>query len=320
MLPASRHLLPVVGIDIHMIIILGAPVPVPHPFIGLVFDPMDWIPKIGASVNVNGIPRANSGTNGMLGTKVHIPMGGPFAMAPTIGHDSMNVFGSPRVKAEGSYFTGAGFMVMSCNDVGMPLSLKPGKKFKPIPTLYLPTSVSLPIPGGKPVIVGGPYVPDLMGILMGLVMSFGFGALMKIGGKALKKALTALNKKVLKKFKCTQGLSKKFCKHGFEPVNLITGSVLYEKTDFEIPGIIPIKWERSWYSDSGYEGLLGYGTHLCYDISLRIFESDNAIGVILPDGRTAGFPLLIAEKEKFYNRPEKLTLTCKGRDQYELID
>src|SRR5678816_1399553 len=105
MLPASRHLIPVIGIDIHMIIILGAPVPVPHPFIGLVFDPMDWVPKIGASVNVNSIPRGNSGTSGMLGIKAHIPIGGPFAMAPVIAHDSKNFFGSPRVKAEGSYFS-----------------------------------------------------------------------------------------------------------------------------------------------------------------------------------------------------------------------
>jgi RHS repeat-associated protein len=318
MLPASRHLLPVIGIDIHMIIILGAPVPVPHPFIGLVFDPMDWVPKIGASVKVNGIPRGNSGTEGMLGSKVHIPMGGPFAMAPTIGHNSKNVFGSPRVKAEGSYFTAAGFMVMSCNDVGMPLSITPGKNFKPVPTLYLPTSVSIPIPGGAPVIVGGPYVPDLMGIAMGLVMSYGFGAIMKIGGKVLKKALTALNNGVLKKFKCTQGLSKKLCKHGFEPINLITGSVLYEGIDFEIPGIIPIKWERNWYSDSDYEGLLGHGTHLCYDLTLEIFHSEQAIGIILPDGRSTGFPLLVFG-ETIYNRSEKLSLTCLDINEYTLF-
>ena len=320
MLPANRHLLPVIGIDIHMVIILGAPVPIPHPFIGLVFDPMDWIPKIGASVKVNSMPRGNAGTDGMLGCKVHIPMGGPFAMAPTIGHDSKNFFGSPRVKAEGSYFSGAGFMVMSCNDIGMPLSITPGKKFKPIPSLYLPTSATIPIPGGKPVIVGGPYVPDLMGMLMALAMSFGFGALMKVGGKVLKKALTALNHGVLKKFKCTAGLSKKFCKHGFEPVNLITGSVLYEGVDFELPGPIPIKWERNWYSDSGYVGLLGHGTHLSYDLTLQIFEEDNAIGVILPDGRSTGFPLLVAAEEKFYHCPEKLTLACKNKNRYELFD
>jgi RHS repeat-associated protein len=320
MLPANRHLLPVIGIDIHMIIILGAPVPIPHPFIGLVFDPMDWIPKIGASVKVNSMPRGNAGTDGMLGCKVHIPLGGPFAMAPMIGHDSKNFFGSPRVTAEGSYFSGAGFMLMSCNDIGLPLSIAPGKKFKPIPTLYLPTSVAIPIPAGKPVIVGGPYVPDLMGMLMSLVMSFGFGAIMKVGGALAKKALTALNQGVFKKFKCTKSIGDFLCKHGFEPVNLITGSVLYEGVDFELPGPIPVKWSRRWYSDSGYEGILGHGTHLSYDLLLQVFEQDDAIGVMLPDGRATAFPLLIAKDEKFYHRSEKLTLTCKGINRYELFD
>ena len=320
MLPASRHLIPVIGIDIHMIIILGAPVPIPHPFIGLVFDPMDWVPKIGASVKVNSIPRGNAGTEGMLGCKAHIPMGGPFAMAPTIGHNSKNFFGSPRVKAEGSYFTVGGFMVMTCNDVGIPLSLSAGKKFKPVPSLYLPSSASIPIPAGKPVIVGGPYVPDLMGMLMALVMSYGFSAIMKAGGALIKKALKKLNDILKKKLGAGNSLSRFLCKHGFEPVNLITGSVLYEGVDFELPGPIPIKWERNWYSDSDYEGLLGHGTHCSYDLSLVIFKEDNGIGVILPDGRSTAFPLLIADGEKFYLRSEKLTLTCKNRDHYELFD
>lgn len=312
--------MPVIGIDIHIVIILGAPVPIPHPFIGLVFDPMDWIPKIGSTVNVNGIPRGNAGTDGMLGCKVHIPMGGPFATPPLIGHDSKNFFGSPRVIAEGSYFSGAGFMVMSCNDIGMPLSISPGKKFKPVPTLYLPTSATIPIPAGPPVIVGGPYVPDLMGMLMGLVMSFGFGALLKAGGALVKKALTKLNKLLKKKLGHTNSLSKFLCKHGFEPVNLINGSVLYEGVDFELPGPIPVKWERSWYSDSSYTGPLGHGTHLSYDLSLHLFEADDAIGLTLPDGRAAGFPLLLAEGDSFYNRAEKLTLTCKSRHAYDLFD
>jgi RHS repeat-associated protein len=320
MLPANRHLLPVIGLDIHLVIILGAPVPIPHPFIGLVFDPMDWIPKIGSTVNVNNMPRGNSGTSGMLGTKAHIPMGGPFAMAPMIGHDSKNFFGSPRVIAESSYFSAAGFMLMTCNDIGLPLSLSAGKKFKPVPSLYLPTSFTIPIPAGKPVIVGGPYVPDLMGMLMGLVMSYGFSAIMKIGGSLAKKLLTKLNNLVLKKFKSTASLSKFLCKHGFEPVNLITGSVLYEGVDFEIPGPIPVRWQRTWYSDSDYTGLLGHGTHCSYDLILQVFQQDNAIGIMLPDGRSAGFPLLLAAEEKFYLRSEKLTLTCKGTNNYELFD
>jgi len=114
----------------------------------------------------------------------------------TLPLNSKNFFGSPRVIAEGSYFSGAGFMVMSCNDIGMPLSLSAGKKFKPVPSLYLPTSVTIPVPAGPPVIVGGPYVPDVMGMIMGLVMSYGFSALMKGGGMLAKKVLTKLNKAI----------------------------------------------------------------------------------------------------------------------------
>ncbi|WP_299888211.1 DUF6531 domain-containing protein [uncultured Lacinutrix sp.] len=321
MLLANKHLIPVIGIDIHIVIIPpGIPTPLPHPFIGMIMDPADYIPFIGSTVNVNNMPRGNSGTAGMLGTMVHIPMGGPFAMAPMIGHDSMNFFGSTRVNADGSYMSPSGYMVMSCNDIGMPLSLTPGKKMKPVPSLYLPTSSTIPIPSGPPVMVGGPYAPDLLGMVMALVMSYGMGSLMKGLGKAASKGLKKLNHGVLKKFKCTKGLSDSLCKKGFEPVDLITGRMLYDGQDFEIPGIIPITWKRSWYSDSEYEGLLGYGYHNNYDIALHIEEKDDAIIMMLPDGRATVFPLLIAKEETFYHRSEKLTLTFIDRNTYTVKD
>jgi hypothetical protein len=84
-------------------------------------------------------------------------------------------------------------MLMTCNDIGIPLSLQPGKKFKPIPSMYLPTSFSIPLSFGRPVMVGGPYIPDWAGALLNLVMSFGFGAMMKGLGKLGKKGLTKFN-------------------------------------------------------------------------------------------------------------------------------
>lgn len=311
---------PVMGVDIHIVMIPTpagpVPTPLPHPFVGMIMDPMDYVPKVGATVMVNKTPRGNSTTAGMLGTKVHIPMGGPFQMAPTIGHDSNNFFGSPRVTADGSYFSASGFMVMSCNDVGMPLTAAPGKKMKPKPGLYLPSSATIPIPKGPPVIVGGPYVPDVVGALLGLAMSFGMGAAMKAAGKGLKK----LNHSVLKKFPATQGLSKKLCKMGFEPVDLITGRMVYDGEDFYIPGVIPISWQRNWYSDSGYKGIMGHGFHCNYDTALHIEEADQAIVLRLPDGRVTSFPLLIAEKDSYYLRQEKLTLTCIDSTTYEVKD
>ena len=166
---------------------------------------------------------------------------------PLIGDENVNFFGSVNTYVDGSRLSPTGHMVMSCNDIGIPLSLQPGKKFVPIPSLFAPTSFSIPLPSGPPVFVGGPYVPDLEGALKNLAMSYGFGSLMKAGGKLLKaggklakKALTDLNHKVLKKCDATKGLSEKFCKMGFEPVDLIDGRVLYGGVDFELFGPIAL--------------------------------------------------------------------------------
>ena len=45
--------------------------------------------------------------------------------------------------------------------------------------------------------------------------------------------------------------------YGFEPVNLITGSVLYEGIDFFFPGALPLEWKRVYHSDSNFKGALG---------------------------------------------------------------
>jgi len=322
MLLASKHFTPVVGIDVHIIITppFAIPLPLPHPYVGIVFDVADYLPFIGAKTFVNFVPRGNASTAGRIGTFVHIPMGGPFLMAPMIGHDSNNFFGSTRVKVEGSYFSVAPFSVMTCNDIGIPLSLTPGKKMKPIPSLYAPTSMSIPLPTGPPVMVGGPYAPDLMAMLQGLVMSYGMGAAMKGVGKALGKGLKTLNHKVLKKFDATQGLSNKLCKKGFEPIDLVTGRMIYEGEDFILPGPIPISWQRSWYSDSPYEGMMGYGLHCNYDLALHIDTDEDAIVMRLADGRVTSFPYLVAENETTYNRFEKFSLTCIDADTYEVYE
>ncbi len=100
MLLANKHLTLVLGLDIHIIVLPIGPLPIPHPFIGLVMDPMDYIPFIGSTVKINCVPRGIADTSGMLVTYMHIPMGGPFLLAPMVGHESVNFFGSLTVKAE----------------------------------------------------------------------------------------------------------------------------------------------------------------------------------------------------------------------------
>lgn len=313
MYPTNTHLKPVIGLDIHFVNI-PFPCPLPHPYIGLVIDPFDYIPFIGATVKVNGVPRGNTGTAGMIITFVHIPFGAGFTLPPIIGHNSQNFFGSKNVRVDGAPLSGAGYMLMTCNDIGIPLSLAPGKKFIPIPSLYLPTSFCIPLQWGPPVMVGGPMVPDFS--FMALLKGFLFGSFLKVFGKIAGKLLTKLNK-VLAKSPATKKLSSTLCKMGFEPVDLITGRVNYEYTDFEIPGPIPIKFTRNWDSDSRIKGSLGYKTHLCYDRYIQLFPEEEALVVLLADGRGVAFPLL-QPGEDFYHPTEKLTLTRKQNGHFLL--
>ena len=253
MLPSSTHLMPVIGLDLHLAT-SGNPF---HPYVGMVIDPFDYIPFLGSNVNINGLKCGVSDTSGVLITFRHTPLVGAFIMMPIIGHESMNFFSSQTVFAEGTRLSPKGYMVMICNDVGIPcsgaLSKVGKKKFKFTPTLVAPTSFSIPIPTGAPVMVGGPYAPDWGGMLTGLLSSIGLStllcfapAILKAMKKAGKKGLTAFNHKVLKKGICkkmraTRSLSKKLCKHGFEPVNLVNGVVVYEGEDFFFPGMFPKK-------------------------------------------------------------------------------
>jgi RHS repeat-associated protein len=228
----------------------------------------------------------------------------------------MNFFASQTVFADGTRLSPKGYMVMTCNDIGIPLSLslgapkKPKKKFSLIPVIFAPTSFSLPIPTGPPVMVGGPIVPDWGGALMGLLMSFGFSSLMRLGKKYFNK--------LLKKVAGDNSLSKFLCKMGFEPINLVNGNVVYEGLDYEFPGVIGLQWQRKWTSVSTYIGWLGHGVHCNYDRCIELFPEEDALGLRMDDGRIVAFPLL-EEGESFYLRQEKTTLT-RHDFHYEAID
>ena len=314
---ANTHLKPVIGIDIHFVNLPFPFIPLPHPYIGLVIDPFDYIPFIGATVKVNNVPRGNTDTAGMIITFVHIPFGAGFTLFPMIGHDSQNFFGSKRVLIDGAPMSGAGYMLMTCNDIGLPLSMRPGRKFIPIPSLYLPTSFCIPLQWGKPVMLGGPLVPNFS--LMALLKAFVFGSFLKILGKVGGKLLKALNHKILKKFPSTQKLSNKLCKMGFEPVDLITGRVNYEYTDFELPGPIPVKFTRNWDSDSSIKGPLGHGVQLNYDRCVQLWAEEGCLSVTLADGRLAVFPLLHFGSA-FYHSQEKILLRRKQNGHFILED
>jgi RHS repeat-associated protein len=275
MMPAAKHFDPVLGVDIHIIQPPGPvpPVPIPHPFVGFLIDPMDYVPIIGATVKVNGIPRAQAGTAGKC-VPSHIPIGGVFVKPPA--NECEMFMGSSTVAVDGDAFSYLALPALSCHDIGMPPIPRFKKKSK-IKSMLLPTTVVLPIPAGPPVLVGGPPTISLMALGMKLGMS-ALGAAFK----KLKK--TALFKKAMNKLKQAKNKLFSKLKPGFlkckvlkaEPVDITTGEVVVEQQDFELSWPLLLRWTRRYRSHSTRAGLCGHGWETPADARL-VFESDGTV-------------------------------------------
>jgi hypothetical protein len=153
-------------------------------------------------------------------------------------------------------------------------------------------------------------------------MKFGLGlafrGLMKAANKVLKGAVKVMPNGLAKKLGGRDALNARICRWTGEPVEIASGLVMAELTDFEFPGPIPLRWERKWFSDSGYAGPLGHGWHHAYSFALGVDHENSVIGVRLDDGRVAHFPLL-EPGETYFNRAERLTLR-REEDAYLLRD
>lgn len=305
---AAKHLDPLVGLDTHIILIPTpagpVPTPLPHPYVGMVFDPFDYAPFIGATTFVNGLPRGQAGTAG-IALPPHLPMGGPFLKPPT--NESEIFMGSAVVCTEGEPQSFLGCMVLSCQDIGMPPPPRVKRKSMP-KTLLLPTTTVLSIPMGMLVLIGGP--PTIS--LTGLAFSAALGALKKLKKTKLVRKISekihAAAEKAMKKRKLgdrARNLAHKaICAVTGHPVDIATGKVFTDRIDFELPGPIPFQFERTWFSTSTYRGPLGHGWHHSYDQKLLLDD-----GVVLyqtADGRYLSFPHLEPGTEHF-DRKEKLT-------------
>lgn len=306
---AAKHLDPLVGLDTHIILIPTpagpVPTPLPHPYVGMLLDPMDYVPVMGATVYINGLPRGVAGSNGKA-LPPHIPMGGPFAKPPT--NESEIFMGSATVLSDGDPQSFLGLPVLSCQDIGMPPPPRPKKK-SVAKTLLLPTTVILCIPMGGLVLIGGPPTISMMAIAqkvgLGALKKFRKGKLMrKLSDKIHKLANKACDKlKIGKRARAL--IHKAICTVTGHPVDVATGKVFTDRVDFELPGAIPFEWERTWYSTSTYAGPLGHGWHHTYDQTL--YFEDGVVLYQTADGRHIGFPPL-KQGQEHYERAEKLTL------------
>jgi RHS repeat-associated protein len=234
---------PVAGIDIHMVMVptpAPVPTPLPHPFVGVVFDPIGA--AVGAAIGavlsgggpvfVNGMPTGNTGTD--VKGYPHFPTPPGTAPAPNDppANEGTIILGSKTVKFAGSSQGRLGSVVMSCS---FPVSL--------------PTSVCLAVPMGPPVNIGGPDAIDFLAAVT--------------RGIRTKWVSDKLHK--LAKAKPGSAKSKIICFLTGHPVDVVTGELIADAVDFELPGLLPISWERNYRSRQTVEGALGPGWYHPFD-------------------------------------------------------
>ncbi len=282
MMPAAKHYDPVMGVDVHIIQPPGPvpPVPVPHPFVGYISDPMDKVPVTGATVQINGVPRGIAGTQGVC-MPPHIPIGGTFVKPPA---NECEIFmGSSTVMADGDALSHMSQKVLSCHCVGMPPVTRPWKKGA-VKSLVAPTSNVLPIPAGPPVLVGGP--PTIM--LMKMPSKPATPAM----ANAMKKFTKTASKKRPKNTKNLKGPTpphNKACGQAGEPVDVVTGANVDEFVDFNHPLYPSLIWKRFYKSNNLTSGPLGLGFRHRFQHEIQ-FLSDR-VRYHLPVGDIAVLPL-----------------------------
>lgn len=239
---AGKHFDGVLGIDIHWTLIpIGPsfniiPLPLPHPFVGMIFDPIDYITinisvpaflqtafnmpaniPLGGSIMVHGRHKATTTTSvyGVLWPSAGHASNLPVYKIPLARieapHDGEVYYGSESVLCQGTNMGGSEpQQVLTCmglpfGDIMLPSTSPTSKKVKKsfiIPAMYSNfASMYVQINTGKPVLVGGTFVPHVYTaseMAMRLAGMFLVKKLMsKLGGLA-NGALTAFNKHVLR--------------------------------------------------------------------------------------------------------------------------
>jgi hypothetical protein len=95
----------------------------------MVFDLADYIPFIGSTIKIHGLPRAIAGT-AVRPVPVHFPIGGTFIKPP--GNEDENFMGSATVSFDGDAATYMLLPALTCQDMGMiaPPRLNPKKSYQ----------------------------------------------------------------------------------------------------------------------------------------------------------------------------------------------
>ncbi|RQS46117.1 RHS repeat-associated core domain-containing protein [Burkholderia sp. Bp8990] len=340
-LPAVKHLDPVVGVDLHSVMVTPSPTPVflPHPHIGFMLDLREYVnaalgvigaiaftiveekaveyledhpddvKQLGDTVNaasneakklgsnptvahvlkgatmaadianaagagvgmgsiagrpifVNGMLRATAGTHAFHVPSLHFPLGASFAPPdPDPSNDAEAYMGSKTVLANNDPMAFLALPAMSCWAVGLEPPTHNGAHTKR-EHLSLPTSFMLPIPTGRPVLVGGPPIVNMAALAKGLFKAFR-------GSEWAKSLADKLNLKP-GFLRCTVLKA--------EPVDATTGEVVVQQSDFTVSGRLPLEWDRCYASHERYVSAVGVGWLTPADIRLELIRHEHGVG------------------------------------------
>lgn len=331
-LPISKQLDPVIGVDIHLVTIPPSPVvPMPHPYVGVLLRPQDFIAAavssfipppptaeqtgdadsaklaevghtvltmavgmLGATVKIGGfIPRAVASTP--TRSIPHIPMGAGWATpSAAIPKNNGHAFmGSLTVLADGMPFSGGGaHLHLDCNDVGIPSVHK-------VPGMFLPTGVINPIPPARQILTSPVPVPLNPMAALARKCTGAFGRFYKKKTRKLADRLHSKVNRTIKSESLKNMLHKAICTVTGHPVDVASGTFFTDEEDFWLDGPVPLSWERTWYSRSDYRGPLGNGWHHAYDMGVVADTEEGTLTLRMSDGIPVAFPLPTSEEPSF---------------------
>ncbi|WP_172918561.1 DUF6531 domain-containing protein [Capnocytophaga canis] len=293
-----------------------------------IFSTVMGLAGLGATVKFGGfLPRAVTGT--LNKSLPHIPFGAGwspgFAVPIKKNHGKM-FLGSLFVSADGDPMAGMGHLNYDCWDIGVPdlfKSQRNAAKKSPDPSgaqaeLFVPSGTVLPIPWGRPVLVNSVPTPINPLSIGDRLFKAGLGKL-KIARRIRKSSEKVISKLP---FPCATKtkLSKLMGTGQSHPVEVAEGYFYTDSEDFSLPGVLPLVWERTWYSYSQYQGALGHGWHYNYDMALGFDPEQGVATLRMNDGRGVDIYLPKDSKTPTFHRLEKLFLCLDDKQEYYVKD
>jgi RHS repeat-associated protein len=202
--------------------------------------------------------------------------------------------GSTTVTVMGSSAVRMGEMWMSCGE-----------------PLRLPSSVVIAIPKGPLVLIGGPPGVNLMDALLGMIKTkwvagYAHSLISRIKSDRLRNIFT-----------------KVACFLTGHPVDVASGRLLTDNVDFELPGPLPLKFERHYASSwSHRDGPLGPGWS--HSLDQAVWSERGKLVYLAEDGREIEFDVfdfpdhMLQVGQEVYDPMNQLTLRFRSSNLIQI--